>query len=45
MPYLFPLFFAGFREEAVEPDEGDQGPEARPQHLRWREWRSSHEGR
>ena len=25
---------SGIGEEAIEPDDGDQGPEARPQHLR-----------
>jgi hypothetical protein len=29
-------------EEAGEPHAGHQGPEARPQHLRRRERRSSH---
>lgn len=43
---LFFLFFgpcvliwdelrAGFGEETFEPNEGDKGAEARPQHLRW----------
>lgn len=36
---------SGLREEAIEPDEGNQGPEARPQHLRRREWRSTHQSR
>ena len=29
------LDFEGFGEETKQPNEGDQGPEARPQHLRW----------
>ena len=36
-------YVAGFREEIVEPDEGDQGAEAGAQHLRRRERRSSHQ--
>lgn len=35
----------GFREEAGEPYEGHQGPEAGPQYLRRRERRSSHQSR
>ncbi|CAL9117869.1 unnamed protein product [Musa textilis] len=37
MDSFFSSYPPGFREEAVEPDEGDQGPEARPQHLGRRE--------
>lgn len=35
---------AGVGEEAVEPDAGDQGAEARAQHLRWGKWRSTDQG-
>jgi len=34
----------GFREETVEPYEGDKGAEARPKYLCWREWRSPYQG-
>lgn len=47
LPSLMDLVFfssvAGFREEAVQSDEGDQGSEARPQYFRWRERRSSNQ--
>lgn len=33
----------GVREEIIEPDEGNQGAEARPQHFRRWERRSSHQ--
>lgn len=36
---------AGVGEEAVQPDEGDQGAEAGAQHLRRREWGSPHSRR
>lgn len=39
--HICPL--VGFREEIVEPDEGDQGAEAGAQHLRRRERRSPHQ--
>ncbi|MQL75817.1 hypothetical protein Taro_008208 [Colocasia esculenta] len=38
------LSVAGVGEEAVESDAGDQGAEARPQHLCWRERGSSDQG-
>lgn len=36
------LLNVGVGEEAIEPHEGDQGAEARAQHLRRRERRSPH---
>lgn len=33
----------GFREETLEPNEGHQSPEARPQHFCRRKWRSPHQ--
>ena len=36
------LCSTGVRKEAVESDAGDQGAEARAQHLHWRDWRLTH---
>ena len=37
----------GWGEETKQPNEGDEGPVARPQHLRWWDWErwSSHQSR
>lgn len=36
---------SGVGEKAGESHEGNQSPEARPQHLRWRKWWSTHQSR